>query len=290
MIKSIDANVCIIGSNGRMGAMLAEKLKDKVKNLYELDLRKGQTSLHKDDIEKTIPDANIVMLCVPISALESALKDIVPKINKAGILTDITSVKIQPMKLMQKYYDGPIVGSHPLFGPDLPVQQTDEDEKYKPQTGLENRFIQQQLKSEKKVAVVPGPNAKPEDTELVENIFKVMGYKTFKTTAQTHDNAIAIIQALNFVSNLAYFATAADMPDLDKFITPSFRRRLYAAHTMLNDDAELFTNIARSTPQLRTAINSYIEALQKAATLETNSISEMLELAREYYQNVPDNT
>ena len=37
---------------------------------------------------------------------------------KGAILCDVCSVKVNPLAQMLEAYDGPVVGTHPLFGPE----------------------------------------------------------------------------------------------------------------------------------------------------------------------------
>ena len=384
MISTKNLTVSLVGSNGRMGQMLTRLLAAKVKTVHPIDLRPGLRTLHDDDLKESIPASDMVLLAVPASNLETVLKSVCRFMRYDALLTDITSVKMLPMKLMEKYHNGPVVGTHPLFGPsigpvsnqtatpppgatsadstnaqgspttpasmpensadnspsnstgnatipgnateqatpaapegDLPSHNSAEpapsaaaknqqqitittirDPDFVPETGLENRFEQrkmtklnqQALQGEsddefevKNVAIVRGINAQDKDVELIKTLIFSTGYYAFETTAKEHDQAIAVIQALNFLSNLAYFTTASKLPNLDKYVTPSFKRRLRSAQKMLVEDAELFTGIARNIPQLHTAVKEYVEALQNAASLDQSSIDRMLKMARKYY-------
>jgi shikimate kinase len=155
------------------------------------------------------------------------------------VLVDIASVKIQPMAQMQKAYAGPVVGTHPLFGPDT--------------TG------------DLRVAVCPGAQAGEEDIRLVEELFVRIGCAPFRTTAQEHDEAVAYIQGLNFVTSAAYFATLADHPEFLPFLTPSFQRRREAAATMLTDGGPLFEALFEANPASQDAVRSYRAFLNLAA-------------------------
>lgn len=311
MLPINNLKVSLIGSNGRMGRMLAQKLKNKVEKLNLVDLRPGARELNEEDLKTTIPESDLVLLAVPASTLESALKKVSRFLRFDTLLSDITSVKILPMQLMEKYHPGPVIGTHPLFGPGagiMPTPDTEQNaERVDPSTLAEGETTKsentepEQAKPEdyknlpqcefddelRNVALVKGVHAQYKDLELLESIFFNMGFKTFETTATEHDQAIAIIQALNFLSNLAYFSTASKLPNLEKYVTPSFKRRLTSAQKMLLDDAVLFTGIARSIPALHLAVDEYIRALQNAASLDQGNIDKMLQMARKYYDQFP---
>ncbi len=70
--------------------------------------------------------------------------------------------------------------------------------------------------------------------ELVKQIFKSIGCNVFECSAKEHDQAMAFIQGLNFVTTLSYFAAFSDDESLLKFITPSFKRRIESAKKNAN--------------------------------------------------------
>ena len=146
---------------------------------------------------------------------------------------------------MERAYAGPVVGTHPLFGP-------------KPQP------------SDLRVCITPGAAATDTHIGLVEGLFKDMGCSTFRSTAEAHDSAAASIQGLNFISSLAYFATLAEHEELLPFITPSFRRRLEASRKLLTEDAPLFEWLFEANPMSQESIRQYRSFLNVAAGGDVN--------------------
>lgn len=115
------------------------------------------------------------------------------------------------------------------------------------------------------VAVIPGRNATDKDLDLTEGFFTALGCRTFQTTAEKHDQAMARIQNMNFITNLAYFALLAGQEDLLPFLTPSFRRRRNAARKMLTEDAQLFAGLFEANPHSHEAVRQYRQMLNLAA-------------------------
>lgn len=278
-----DLNICIVGAAGQMGSMFKRMWAGKLKQINELDLEPGKTALSEAQLKAALPSSDVIIFSVPINKLEDAVKSVAPHLPHGCIVTDVSSVKMLPMQIMEKYCPASaagVVGAHPLFGPESMEGNGDSS------PGLDNRFLQKEL-NQKRVAIVPEKKSTPEQISTVDALFRLAGCLTFTCTPEEHDRAVAVIQGLNFISNLAYFSTAADLPELDKFVTPSFKRRLQAAKTMLTEDAELFVNIARHTPQLREAMESYTHALEEAAKLDSKAIGDMLRLAGSYF--TPEN-
>jgi prephenate dehydrogenase len=227
-------HVALIGSRGRMGSMLLQRLQAAGVSASGAD-----QPLADADLDECCAPANLVLLCVPIATIAETLCTLRPHLRAPQVLADIASVKMQPLAQMQAAYAGPVVGTHPLFGPELP--------------------------DDPRVAVCPGARAGEEDIRLVEEIFARIGCEVFRTTAQEHDEAAAYIQGLNFVTTAAYFATLADRPGCAPFLTPSFQRRKEAARAMLAEDGPLFEALFEANPASQDAVRSFRALLNLAA-------------------------
>ncbi len=225
-------NITIIGNKGRMGAFFTRKLQGLGLNVCGVDV-----PMQDAELAKNCASADLALLCVPAAALDDVLTKLCPHLQDHCILADITSVKVQALQSMQKHWQGPIVGTHPLFG-STPPRGGD--------------FA---------VAIVPTASAQSEHVELVENIFISLGCRTFQSTAEKHDKAMAAIQNLNFITSLAYFAALAGDEDLLPFLTPSFKRRQDAAQKMLTEDSEMFGGLFRANPYSHEYLRKYQDFL-----------------------------
>lgn len=228
--------IVIVGCRGRMGAMLLERLGAAGCAVTGVD-----QPLEETRVAEACRDAALVLLCVPAAVLEKVAARIMPHMEPDAVLADITSVKMRPMETMENAWPGPVVGTHPLFGP-CPAPDR-----------------------ELPVAVTPGARAGEADIALVERMFERMGCRTFRSTAALHDEAMAAIQGLNFISSVAYFATFAGREDLLPFVTPSFRRRQEAARKLLTEDAELFEGLVEANPFSQDAVRRFRRFLSLAA-------------------------
>ncbi|MBQ4133558.1 MAG: prephenate dehydrogenase [Desulfovibrionaceae bacterium] len=276
--------VCIIGSRGQMGQLFTQCWNGKIGGIYPLDRRPDAADLHPDDIERVVPHVDVLIVSVPLSRFDSVLAAVAPALQAGTILSDVGSVKVQPMQLMEKYHAGPVVGTHPLFGPrnffpaSSGATQADASSPVR-------QFLKEAFHGlGKQVAITPGRNCPPHALETVDTLFRLGGCDTFITSAAEHDRAIGTIQSLNFLSHLAYFSTAAAIPGLARYVTPSFVRRLLAARTMLGEDAGLFTNIARHTPDMQETIKAYVQNLEKAGRLDNDSLNELLQTLEIYFK------
>ncbi|MFP4657942.1 MAG: prephenate dehydrogenase/arogenate dehydrogenase family protein, partial [Desulfonatronovibrionaceae bacterium] len=145
---------------------------------------------------------------------------------------------------------GPIVGTHPLFGPDPDGQ-----------TPL-------------RCAICPDASASAEDTAALEKSFTDAGIIPFRSEAHEHDRAMACIQGLNFVTSICYFASLPGDLDLSSFATPSFNRRFESARKMLTEDSELFTSLFEANPYSAESVRRFKSFLNLAAAGELNLLSD----------------
>jgi prephenate dehydrogenase len=229
-------HIVLIGGGGRMGSMFSALMRSA-----GMPVRAFDRPLEAKAAEHC-PGASLLLLCVPVAALPDVLQKTAPHLDGTQVLADIASVKIRPLALMQAAYRGPVVGTHPLFGPNIE------------KTGGERR-----------VALCPGSAAREDDVLLVENVLAGIGCACFRTTAEEHDEAAAHIQGLNFVTNAAYFAALAEHPEFLPFLTPSFARRREAARSMLTEDGPLFEAIFEANPACQNAVRRYRSFLNLAA-------------------------
>ena len=232
--------LAVIGCNGRMGGLLCSRWTEAGSHILGLDVPLTDTVL-----AEALPQAEAVFLCLPAPVLPEALSRIVPYLDGRQILADITSVKMQPLAQMQAVYSGPVVGTHPLFGPS-------------PAAG------------DLRVCVTPGKTTPESAIRLVEELFVSLGCTTFRTTAEAHDRAAASIQSLNFISSVAYFATLAEHEEFLPFLTPSFRRRMEAARKLLTEDAPLFESLFEANPMSQESVRQFRSFLNVAAGGDVN--------------------
>lgn len=235
-------SVAIIGAQGQMGRLFKNLCLDHCLSACGLDKPMDDAAL-----ARAMETAELVLLAVPIHALGDVLLQVKPHLSPRHILADLCSVKVGPVERMLAIWDGPVVGTHPLFGP-------------RPQ------------ESERLVAVTPGRDDAA--LEAVEDWLTRIGFSTFRTTTQEHDRAMAFIQGLNFVTNTAYLSATAGLPDIERFVTPSFRRRLESARKMLTEDAGLFEALFEANPYAQEAVRLFRSHLNVAAGGDVSLLAE----------------
>jgi len=124
---------------------------------------------------------DIVVLSMPISALESILQKIAPCLKRGALVLDVCSVKQVPVELMirllHEHVD--VIGTHPLFGPDS--SNVCDGGGYDI--------------SGRKIAVCP-VRTKKWDVDKVRKFLDKLGLVTYVVTPEEHDRQMAVAQGL----------------------------------------------------------------------------------------------
>lgn len=240
-------HIAIVGARGQMGALLKRAFHKAGYAMTTLDRPYSNEAIRAALSGPGGAGADLVLLSVPVTAIRQVAETLAPFMKPGAILCDVCSVKVNPLKQMLEAYAGPVVGTHPLFGPVIPE-------------GFEPR-----------VAVTPGREAPGNETsegsaaQAVSDVFARAGFSPFASTAEEHDRAMAVVQGLNFITTTAYLAAARQTPGIENFRTPSFERRLEAARKMLTQDRELFQLISEDNPYLQETVRQFTAYLDLAA-------------------------
>lgn len=255
--------VAILGHRGRMGGMLMRRWQEAGISVAGADCDDrsreaghDRNAIPAEAIREAVAGARAVFLAVPAPVLPSLLDKTVSALDGGAVLADITSVKMTPMRQMERRYAGPVVGTHPLFGP-VPLPE------------------------DMQTAIVPGGKSGENDIRLVEELFAFVGSRTFRTTAEEHDRGVAYVQGLNFVSSVAYLAALAKRQDVMPFLTPSFRRRLESARKLVIEDGDMFQAFTPANPMIADAMHSYRLFLD---LVEGGGLPDVVRRARWWYE------
>jgi prephenate dehydrogenase len=231
------ARLAIVGAHGKMGSLFAARCE-----AADIEVTRLDRPLTKDKLAGNLTGVELVCLSVPAQAVAGVTALVAPHLKAPAVLIDLCSVKTLPLRAMLDGYEGPVVGTHPLFGP---VPPTD---------------------APSRVALVPGRDAgHPDALAAVADWIERLGFTHFQTTAAEHDTAMAYVQGLNFVTTVAYLAAKPNNLDLARFVTPSFQRRLDAAKKLVLEDAPLFTALIEANPHAQDLMRSFTRYLGIAA-------------------------
>ncbi|WP_448563519.1 bifunctional chorismate mutase/prephenate dehydrogenase [Thalassotalea ganghwensis] len=206
--------VVIIGGEGQLGSVFVDLFQ---RSDYQVATLEKDDWQHSDSI---LADASLVIVAVPIrftNMIISRLSTLSPEC----ILADITSVKESPLFEMMKVHSGPVVGLHPMFGPDV--------------AGLIKQTI-----------IVCEGREKASYQWLIEQ-FQVWGAKIYPVNAAAHDKAMSMVQVMRHFSTIAYgyhlMTEGADIGQLVEMSSPIYRLELIMVGRLFAQDPILYTDI-----------------------------------------------
>ena len=116
--------VAVIGA-GKMGVWFAKFFECKGYDVILADRKKEKLEAQKEllvdlttSFQEAVEDADLILLCVSINAMEEVVKTISPCVHEGQVVMDICSIKEGPVKIMHQHIKGAtVLGTHPVFGP-----------------------------------------------------------------------------------------------------------------------------------------------------------------------------
>ncbi len=156
--------VVVVGGGGRMGSLFGRMLR-----LSGYDVRVVERDDTPEQVAGAVADAGMVVVSVPIHDTVGVIRSL-PTLPPDCLLVDLTSTKKAAVEAMLEVHPGPVLGLHPMFGPDVDS-------------------LAKQV-----VAVVPGRD--PEASHWLVEQIALWGARVHEISAQDHDDLMGLIQAL----------------------------------------------------------------------------------------------
>jgi len=234
--------IVIIGGNGLLGQRFVEMFK---LSGYQVDVL-GRSNW--DQAEAICSKAGLVIVGSPIDVTADVIKQL-NFLPKDCILTDITSVKDEPLTEMLAVHDGPVVGLHPMFGPDI------------------SSFAKQ--------VIVYCDGRDPEKYQWLIDQMKIWGAHLYNVAAPTHDQSMTLIQALRHFTSFVYGVhlqeVDADLEQLLDLSSPIYRLELAMVGRLFAQEPALYADIILSQKNNLTMIKRYHKHFSDAIELLENN-------------------
>ena len=206
--------VVIIGGDGQLGKIFVDLFRRSDYQVTVLEQADWPRS------EMILADASVVIVAVPIR-LTSMIIQKLNILHRDCILADVTSIKEMPLYEMMKVHQGPVVGLHPMFGPDV--------------SGLIKQTI------------IACEGRSPEQYNWLLEQFKVWGAKIYPVEALAHDQAMSMVQVMRHFSTIAYgyhlMTEGADISQLVEMSSPIYRLELIMVGRLFAQDPVLYSDI-----------------------------------------------
>ena len=237
-MKPALGKVVIIGGQGQLGRLFGQ--------MFGLSGYRVET-LEQGDwprADEILADAGLVMVAVPID-ITCQIIDRLGKLPADCLLVDVTSVKAAPREHMLAVHQGPVLGLHPMFGPDVA--------------------------SLAKQVIVCCQGRDPAASQWLLDQMTIWGARLQQVEAKAHDEAMTLIQALRHFATFAYgWHLSREQANIDRLLnlsSPIYRLELAMVGRLFAQDPHLYADIILSSPQNLAMIRRYYQNFGEALGL-----------------------
>lgn len=234
--------IVIVGGNGKLGGLFARYLRASGYPISILD------RYDWDNADRILTNADVVIVSVPIANTLETIERLKPYLTENMLLTDLTSVKREPLAKMLAVHKGAVVGLHPMFGPDIASMAKQVVVR------CDGRFVERY-------------------EWLIEQI-QIWGVKIYQTDAAEHDHNMTYVQALRHFSTFANGLHLSKQPinlaNLLALSSPIYRLELAMIGRLFAQDAELYADIIMDKPENLDVIESLKDTYQDALAFFEN--------------------
>lgn len=238
----IPKTISIIGGLGKMGELFSRAFEEKGFKVLISDI---ETELSNEDVAK---QGDVVIITVPIRNTEQIINEITPFLKSDAMITDFTSVKINPVLAMKKKFSGEVVGGHPLFGPSA---------------GFEKQNF------------ILCPERKGDYFEWYKEFLISLGINVLEMSSDEHDKNMAVIQCLTHFSSLSLGSALEklnyDLKFAEKLSSPVYLMRVYGVGRIIAQDEKLYSDIQMENPYSKEMAKVYLDAVTELNDSVVNS-------------------
>lgn len=229
------AKIVVVGGAGALGSRFVDMFS---RSGYEVVVFEQNDWANNSAV---FSDAKLVIISVPIQVTAEVISQL-PELPEDCILADLTSLKEQPLNAMLNKHSGPVVGLHPMFGPDVP------------------NFVKQ-------VVVVCNGRHQESYQWLIEQL-TLWGAILEVDDAQQHDSSMEIIQAMRHFTTYVYGRFLAKQnPDLQQLLrlsSPIYRLELAMTGRLFAQNSQLYADIIYNAENIQALAKSFFEELNEA--------------------------
>ncbi len=217
----VPLTVAIIGGQGKMGRVLADLFGELGHTVLIADVDTALTSVAATE------RADVVVVSVPIDATTAVIELIGPHVRPDALLMDVTSVKRAPMDAMLRSTTASVVGTHPMFGPNVHTLQG------------------------QRAVICRGRG----DTwaDWVAHAMTSHGMVTTETTPDHHDRVMSVVQVLTHFQTQVMGLTLArlDVPleETLRYTSPVYLLELYTTARHFAQSPALYGPIEMLNPR-----------------------------------------
>ena len=249
----------------------SKETREKIKNLNIVDNV-------DDNIRESVKDSDLIVLGVPVGAMESIVCEIAPFLKSGTIITDVGSVKKHLIDSIL-----PILPSDVFFVPGHPIAGT---EKSGPEAGFAELF------NGRWCILTPNKNTSQEALEKVKFIWEQAGMQIATMDAEYHDRVLAITSHIPHLVAFSIVGTVTELEDqlkteVIKYSAGGFRdfTRIAASDPVMWRD--VFLNNSEAVLEMLGRFIEDLTALQKSIRWQDgNSLEKLFTKTREIRKGI----
>jgi prephenate dehydrogenase len=223
-----DFTIGIIGGTGGMGKWFAEFF---AREGYTIRVSGKSTGMSIDEMTRS---CRVVIISVPIGVTEGVIAKVGPRMPADSLLMDLTSLKEKPVARMLETSVSEVLGCHPLFGPDVSTLSGQN--------------------------IILCPARIGTWSEWPGDLFLRRGARVTKTTPETHDEMMSVIQVLNhlhtIIMGMALTDTGIEPAELERFSTPVLKTKIALIEKVRNNPG-LYADIIVNNPRTHHIFDIY---------------------------------
>ncbi|WP_296430963.1 prephenate/arogenate dehydrogenase family protein [Yoonia sp.] len=208
-----------------------------------------------DSAAEAVKDADLVVLCVPVGAMEAVAREIAPALKHGATVSDVGSVKRTVIDAVGPYIPDGVhfIPAHPLAG----------TEHSGPRSGFAELF------DNRYCILVPAQNADRSAVDRLSQLWVGMGSKTDEMDAEHHDLVLAVTSHTPHLIAYTMVGVADDLgrvtdSEVIKYSAAGFRdfTRIAASDPVMWRD--VFLNNKEATLEVLGRFTEELFALQRA--------------------------
>jgi prephenate dehydrogenase len=228
-------------------------------------------------LDKTVSDADIVIISTPVLIIREVLIQIAPHLHPECIVTDTASTKFQVMKWAQELLPPQVnfIGGHPMAGKEMfGIKSADAD-----------------LFHNSVYCLVHSPQATPAAKHVMTDMVENIGATPLFIDAQEHDMMVAGISHLPLLLSVALILSTASnssWPQMSQLAATGYRdlTRLASGNPEINShicisnkDAIIYwmDEFGKELKRLRNLVNKGDKGIQSVLAMAHEARTEWLE-------------
>ena len=231
--------ILLVGGNGQLGRCYGRAFAASGHSVRVLDAGDW------DRIDELTDGIDAAIVTVPIRVTAAVIARLAPHLAPDTILADFTSHKETPLAAMLAAHPGPVLGLHPMHGPDV-------------------ANLSKQL-------VIACPGREPAAAAWLLDQFRLWGLRVTELDPARHDRIMHQVQGLrHFVALLhGSFMRASNLAPADilALSSPIYRAELMMTGRIFAQNAELYADIVFADEDRRRLLLDFLAHHQQLAEL-----------------------